>query len=191
MRRTVEPVRLDYHSASVNQTPLQIVKYPHPVLAARAEPVAEVDDEIRALAARMIESMYEAEGVGLAAPQVGRSIRLFVADPRDSPEKDPVVFINPELELDGPLEPFEEGCLSIPDVRVTVRRPIAARITATDLDGNRFTLENDEFAARVWQHEFDHLNGMLIIDRMGPRDRLVQRRTLKDMRAEFEAEGGI
>lgn len=175
----------------MNQTPLQIVKYPHPVLAARAEPVAEVDDEIRALAARMIESMYEAEGVGLAAPQVGRSIRLFVADPRDSPENDPVVFINPELELDGPLEPFEEGCLSIPDVRVTVRRPIAVRITATDLDGNRFTLENDEFAARVWQHEFDHLNGTLIIDRMGPRDRLVQRRTLKDMRAAFEAEGGI
>lgn len=175
----------------VNQPPLQIVRFPHPVLSARAEPVVEVDDELRQLAAQMIESMYEAEGVGLAAPQIGRSIRLFVADPRDSPERDPVVFVNPEMELDGPLEPFEEGCLSIPEVRVTVRRPSIARITATDLDGNRFTLENDEFAARVWQHEFDHLEGTLIIDRMGPRDRLVHRRTLKEMRAGFEAEGGI
>lgn len=175
----------------MTETPLQIIRYPHPVLAARARPVEAVDDEIRSLAARMIESMYQAEGVGLAAPQVGRSLRLFVADPRESGEMDPVVFVNPVLELDGDLEPFEEGCLSIPDIRVIVRRPGAASITATNLDGHPFTLRSDGFAARVWQHEFDHLDGKLIIDRMNPRDRLVHRRALKEMRADFEAAGGL
>lgn len=183
--------RLDYHPTAVTDTPLQILRYPHPVLAASAREVDAVDDDIRSLAARMIETMYEADGVGLAAPQVGHSIRLFVADPRDSPEPDPVVFINPTLELDGELELFEEGCLSIPDIRVTVRRPGAARISAIDLDGESFTLESDGFAARVWQHEFDHLEGRLIVDRMSPRDRLVHRRALKEMRAEFEATGGL
>ncbi|MBC04017.1 MAG: peptide deformylase [Phycisphaerae bacterium] len=175
----------------MTETPLQIIRYPHPVLATRAAEVDAVDDELRQLAARMIETMYAAEGVGLAAPQVGRSIRLFVADPRDSPEPDPVVFVNPRLELEGDLEIFEEGCLSIPDIRVDVRRPGAARILATDLDGEEFALESDGFAARVWQHEFDHLEGRLITDRMSPRDRLVHRRALKEMRADFETMGGL
>ena len=177
--------------SAVTDTPLQIIRYPHPVLAASAREVDAVDDDLRNLAARMIETMYAAEGVGLAAPQVGHSIRLFVADPRDSPEPDPLVFVNPEVELGGDLELFEEGCLSIPEVRVTVRRPVFTRISATDLDGERFTLESDGFAARVWQHEFDHLDGKLIVDRMSPKDRLVHRRTLKEMRAEFEAAGGL
>ena len=122
-----------YHPTAVTETPLQIIRYPHPVLAASAREVDAVDDDLRNLAARMIETMYAAEGVGLAAPQVGHSIRLFVADPRDSPEPDPLVFVNPELELGGDLELFEEGCLSIPEVRVTVRRPGFTRISATDL----------------------------------------------------------
>ena len=183
-------MHLDYHPTVVSEESLHIVRYPHPVLARRAEPVVDVDDEIRRLAARMIESMYAAEGVGLAAPQVGRGIRLFVADARESDSPEPIVFINPTMEVSGDLVPFEEGCLSIPEVRVTVRRPQVARITATDLDGESFTLENDDFPARVWQHEFDHLEGVLIVDRMTPRDRLVHRRTLKEMRADFEAAGG-
>ena len=182
---------LDYHSTPVNDTPLQILRYPHPVLSESAREVDVFDDELRNLAARMIETMYEAEGVGLAAPQVGHSIRLFVADPRDSPEPDPVVFVNPRLELDGGLEIFEEGCLSIPEIRINVRRPGTARIFASDLDGQPFSLESDGFAARVWQHEFDHLEGRLIVHRMNPRDRLVHRRALKEMRAEFEAMGGL
>ena len=184
-------MQLDYHPPHVSQETLQIVRYPHPLLARRAEPVADIDEGIRQLAARMIESMYAAEGVGLAAPQVGRGIRLFVADPRESDSPDPTVFVNPVLEISGDLVPFEEGCLSIPDVRVTVRRPQSARITATDLDGASFTLESDDFPARVWQHEFDHLEGVLIVDRMSPRDRLAHRRTLKEMRAEFEAGGEV
>ena len=97
----------------------------------------------------MIEAMYEADGVGLAAPQVGISRRLFVADPRLTEEPDPQVFINPEIRLEGELVPFEEGCLSIPDVRVTVRRPKIATIVATGLDGERFELSDDDFAARI------------------------------------------
>ena len=101
----------------------------------------------------------------------------------------PVVFINPELELGGTLEPFEEGCLSIPEVRVMVRRPNVVKIRAFDLDGHAFELEDDDFPARVWQHEFDHLEGVLITDRMSPRDRLAHRKRLKGMREDFEDAG--
>ena len=180
---------LDYHPV-VDDAPLQIVLYPHPVLGEVAAEVPVVDDSVRGLAARMIEAMYEADGVGLAAPQVGHALRMFVADARESEEPDPVVFINPELEISGQMDIAEEGCLSIPEVRVMVRRPVAARITATGLDGERFTIESDGFPARVWQHEFDHLEGTLITDRMSPRDRLVHRRALKEMRQSFESRGG-
>lgn len=134
----------------------------------------------------MIEVMYEAEGVGLAAPQVGASIRLFVADPREGDALDPVVFINPTLELEGDWISEEEGCLSIPDVRVHVRRPTVSTIRAFDLDGNPFELQSDTLAARVWQHETDHLDGVLIIDRMSPLDRLATRKALKELRSAAE-----
>ena len=183
--------RLGYHFRVMAHEPLHIVRYPHPVLARKAGLIGEIDDRVRVLAARMIESMYQAEGVGLAAPQVGESIRMFVADPREADTPEPTVFIDPVLETSGDLLPFEEGCLSIPDVRVMVRRPQSVRITATNLDGERFTLENDDFPARVWQHEFDHLDGVLIVDRMSPKDRLVHRRTLKEMRAAFETSNGV
>ncbi|MFM1833417.1 MAG: Peptide deformylase [Planctomycetota bacterium] len=176
-------------STHVSHPALEIHRYPHPVLARRAEPVDVVDDDLRRLAEAMIEVMYEADGVGLAAPQVGISRRMFVADPRRTDEPDPQVFINPEIRLTGDLVPFEEGCLSIPDVRVTVRRPQVATIVATGLDGEPFEMTDDDFAARVWQHEFDHLDGVLIVDRMSPRDRLAHRRTLKEMRAAFESGG--
>lgn len=176
--------------APVTDTPLEIHRYPHPVLGRRAEPVDSIDDTLRDLVSAMIETMYAADGVGLAAPQIGVSRRLFVADPRSTEDLRPQVFINPELRLEGELVPFEEGCLSIPDVRVTVRRPTQATIVATDLEGERFELTDDDFAARVWQHEFDHLEGVLIVDRMSPRDRLAHRRTLKEMRAAFESDGG-
>ena len=143
--------------------------------------------ELVTLAERMIETMYQADGVGLAAPQVGHSIRMFVADPRDEDERAPIVFVNPRLHLEGELGSFEEGCLSIPDIRVQVRRPAFARITAQDLQGNPFELESDDFASRVWQHEFDHLEGVLIIDRMNPRDRLANRKALKALKSSAEA----
>ena len=167
-------------------SPTRIVLYPDPVLTSPASPVTAFDGELHALVERMIELMREAEGVGLAAPQVGVSRRIFIAEPEPGPESVPVVFINPELELGGVLEPFEEGCLSIPEVRVMVRRPNVVKIRAFDLDGHPFELEDDDFPARVWQHEFDHLEGVLITDRMSPRDRLVHRKRLKSMREDFE-----
>ena len=98
-----------------------------------------------------------------------------------------MVFVNPRIHLEGEFESFEEGCLSIPDIRVQVRRPGFARVTAQDLEGNPFEVESDDFASRVWQHEFDHLEGVLIIDRMNPRDRLANRKALKALKNSAEA----
>ncbi len=177
----------------MNRNPAQpekIVLYPDPVLTRRAGPVEVFDERLQCLVDRMVELMREAQGAGLAAPQVGISRRLFVIEDDARPEEppQPMVFINPELELGGDLVSFEEGCLSIPDVRVMVRRPQLVRIKALDVHGEPFELEDEDFLARVWQHEFDHLEGVLIIDRMSPRDRLANRRTLKEMRLDFEEE---
>ena len=165
---------------------LRIHIWPDPVLLEKARKVETFDQDLAELARQMIEVMYAADGVGLAAPQIGRSIRMFVADPRQSEEPDPRVFINPVLEYDGGIEAEEEGCLSIPGIRVQVRRPVTARIRAQDIDGNPLELESDGFAARVWQHECDHLDGVLIIDRMSPLDRLSTRKSLKELRLAAE-----
>ncbi len=173
---------------SIPAQPEKIVLYPDPVLARPAEPVEVFDEGLPALVERMVELMRDAQGAGLAAPQVGVSRRLFVIEDESGPEGPsiPTVFINPELELGGDLIPFEEGCLSIPDIRTTIRRPKTVRIKAFDLQGQPFELEDDDFLARVWQHEFDHLEGVLITDRMNPRDRLANRKALKELRLDFE-----
>ena len=172
----------------VNPSPLTIVRYPDPVLSQRAAPIEDIDQEVRDLASNMVQLMYEADGVGLAAPQVGVSKRLFVADPRQSESLEPLIFINPEITAEGERDVAEEGCLSIPEIRLMVPRPIRAKIRAQDLDGEWFEMETDEFPARVWQHEFDHLEGRLIVDRMTPRERLVHRKALKAMREAYELE---
>ncbi|MCH2162281.1 MAG: peptide deformylase [Phycisphaerales bacterium] len=165
---------------------LPIRLWPDPVLGGKAKPVEAFTPELAALAEQMIETMYEADGVGLAAPQVGHAIRMFVADPRDEDERSPVVFVNPEIHLEGELDTLEEGCLSIPEIRVQVRRPGYARVKALDLEGNPFEVDSDDFPARVWQHEFDHLDGVLIIDRMNPKDRLTNRKALKALKLAAE-----
>ena len=162
---------------------LAIVHYPAPSLREPAQPVDPADENVRAVAARMIELMHEADGVGLAAPQVGLPWRVFVTHVG---EVDPVdrAFINPELRLPRvELISAEEGCLSLPGVHVQVRRPEIAEIAAVGLDGERFTLSGEGLLARVWQHENDHLDGILIIDRMTPMDRLATRKTLRDLEA--------
>ena len=167
---------------SVDPAMLGIVLYPDPVLRRRAEPVETVDDTVRAVAEKMIALMFEADGVGLAAPQVGLSWRMFVARAIDDDDDEPDVFINPKLELHR-SDPIirEEGCLSLPNITADIRRPELVTITALGLDGRPFTLETEGFAARVWQHEFDHLEGVLITDRMSPIDRLATRKALKAM----------
>ncbi len=160
----------------------QVVHFPDPVLRRKALPVRSVDESVRSLVDEMFRLMDEEDGAGLAAPQVGESLRIFVTGTteRGVPRR---AYINPVIELSGDFESMEEGCLSLPDIRGSVRRPVTATIRAIDLDGNEFTETSSEFQARVWQHEFDHLEGVLIIDKMSPLDRLRVRRALKDLKA--------
>jgi peptide deformylase len=169
---------------AVDPAALTIVTYPHPALREPTRVVADVDDTVRAVAARMIELMHEARGVGLAAPQVGLNWRLFVANPTLEPGWDRV-FINPELrDADPATAPHDEGCLSLPGITAEVTRPVGITIESLDEHGQRFTATSQDFAARVWQHEFDHLEGTLILDRMTRIDRMANRRALADLEAQ-------
>ncbi|MBG84928.1 MAG: peptide deformylase [Phycisphaerae bacterium] len=160
---------------------LDIVIHPAQILRQAAKPVEAVDDAVRAVIERMIDLMEEYEGIGLAAPQVGLPWRLFITrDPDEA--KRAVVWINPELEvLEPDAEAAEEGCLSLPGVVVHVNRPLSIRIKGLDENGQPAQAISSEHIARVWQHENDHLDGVLIIDRMSSMDRIRNRRALRDM----------
>lgn len=165
---------------------LQIVRYPHPALRTAAAKVDPADPAVRAVARRMIQLMHEARGVGLAAPQVGLAWRLFVANPSVEPGDDRV-FINPVLTDPGTeSHVHEEGCLSLPGITCDVRRPTRITIQATDLEGKSFTLTSDQLPARVWQHEYDHLEGILIIDKMTPMDRMANRKTIRELEDQYK-----
>ncbi len=160
--------------------PRTIVTYPNPVLAKKAAPIVEITDEIRALAAEMIEIMYADKGIGLAAPQVAESIRLITVD-LSGPEKreDPRVFVNPVLSnLEGEVE-SEEGCLSVVGYRSTVIRAERLHLSAQDLDGNVVEMDADDLMAICLQHEVDHLNGVLFIDKISKLKRTLYERKLK------------
>ncbi len=154
---------------------LPILYYGHPGLRQLCLPVTEITDEIKTLVADMIETMDASDGVGIAAPQVGRSIRLFVlrnyleSDTEEVLLSDPIVYINPKLTCPSEeLVEDVEGCLSIPGVRLQVRRPLKIHVEATDLNGNQFFEELEGYNARVRMHENDHINGVLFIDRVHP-----------------------
>lgn len=158
----------------------EIVQYPDPVLRTVARPVDVIDDAVRAVAARMIELMHDADGAGLAAPQVGLSWRMFVT--RASEDHTDRVHVNPDLvDLGGDMDVRPEGCLSLPGITLDIRRPTNAVLTCLDLDGRSITLTATDLEARVWQHELDHINGVLIIDKMTPMDRIANRRLLKEL----------
>ena len=144
-----------------------VLTYPHPLLKERAKEITQVTPELRQLAANMAETMYEYDGIGLAAPQVGELIRLIVID-LSGPEKreDLRVFVNPKLELIGEEIESEEGCLSVEEYRNIVTRSSAVRLTATDLDGNPVDCVAEDLFAVCLQHECDHLEGKLFIDRI-------------------------
>ncbi len=142
---------------------LDVVKLGEDVLRQKAQPVAEVNDEIRQLAEDMFETMIEADGVGLAAPQVGKSIRMFVVIADDDVRR---VFINPQIiKTSQETGEYDEGCLSIPQVYETIVRPVAVTVQALNEKGRPFTLDADGLLARIIQHEYDHLDGILYIDR--------------------------
>jgi peptide deformylase len=146
----------------------RIVKFGDPVLETPTRPVESITDEIRALVADMIETMYAAPGVGLSANQIGVSLRVAVIDTTVGESPDAlIVMINPEVIEQSGEQVEEEGCLSIPGYTEYVRRPTWARIRALDLDGNEFTREGEDLLARAFCHETDHLDGKLYFHRLG------------------------
>jgi len=166
---------------------VEIVHYPDPVLRRRAAPVEEINDEVRGRVREMFELMYEAGGVGLAAPQVGWSVQLCVVNPTPDDRSAEFVVVNPVLvEAEG-SEVAEEGCLSLPEVRGNVGRWTRVRVCWYDLRGRRMERVAEGFVARIFQHEIDHLEGRLIIDRMTPASRLSVRGALKELEREFKA----
>lgn len=169
---------------AADRLPNRIVLYPDSRLRQKCAPVREFGEPLAALARRMIELMHANKGVGLAGPQVGVCERIFVCNPTGEPGDDRV-FINPELsDLTGAVE-GEEGCLSIPEVRVMVRRAKKCRIRGQDVAGEPVEAVAEDLLARIWQHETDHLDGRLIIDRMNPADKLANKKPLAQLEADF------
>ena len=164
---------------------LKIVKYPEPVLSQPGEPVTEFDDELRKLVADMFETTYAAQGIGLAAPQVGVSKRLTVIDL--SMGKDPaqkLVLINPEITFrEGKLYE-EEGCLSFPEIHEKVSRAAKVRIRAQNEKGEWFEMDGEELLSRCFQHEIDHLDGVLFIFRMSALKRSLTQRRIRKLQNE-------
>lgn len=161
---------------------LPIRQYPDQVLRGKARPVEAITPDIQRLIDDMIETMYAAPGVGLAAPQVGVSIRLAVIDISSRDEHHPLlVLVNPEIiSEEGEMED-DEGCLSVADFNASVRRYARVRVRATGRDGKPYEVEGEDLLARALQHELDHLNGVLFIDRISPLKRDIFKRKVKKL----------
>lgn len=197
---------------AIDPDSLSIRFYPERILRQRSKPVAEVTDEIRAVARRMIEIMREEEGIGLAANQVGLALRIFVADVPPSTGEPPAgagaervsdheerridadppgatdgarIYINPRIvKYEGDLVGRDEGCLSLPEITGEVRRPPIVTIEALGPDGVTFTERAGGLLARCWQHEIDHLDGTLIIDRFTQVSRIKNRTAIRELERE-------
>jgi peptide deformylase len=180
---------------------LPIVRYGDPILRAKGKHVIAVDNRVRELAANMLETMHEASGVGLAAQQVGEALQLTVVDVSGAEDQvstlklngvdaDPVasmplVLLNPELSLGKETVVAAEGCLSFPEISGDVRRAIAVEVRAQNLEGEPIEIEATGLLARALQHEVDHLNGILFIDRMSAATKVALRSRLKRMQREY------
>jgi peptide deformylase len=165
---------------------LRIHTYPDPVLKKKAKPVKVMDDEIRRLAADMVETMYAAPGVGLAANQVGRLHRVAVIDitPADAP-RNPIILINPEIIASDGKCVNEEGCLSVPGYKDEIKRFEKVTVRAMDIDGKSRELSGEGLLAIAFQHEIDHLDGILFIDRLSTLKRSLVRRKLAKARENY------
>lgn len=167
-----------------NLEKLRIIHYPNPILKELCAPVEDFTSDLEELAEKMLLLVREAEGVGLAAPQVGIPIRLFVCN--TTPDSGTsLTYVNPRFTESTGAEEKEEGCLSIPGVSVTMRRATFAAIEAFDTGGRPFHKTAGDLEARVWQHEMDHLDGCLITDNMSTTDEIGNRRAVKQLEADY------
>ena len=171
----------------------EVLKFPEKRLREVSLPIAEISDEVRALADDMLEVIYDEPGIGLAAPQVGEAIRLIVVDTewtQEGAERHPLVLVNPEIHDPEGTILWTEGCLSVPDFEAEVERAERVRLRARDLDWNEVEIEASGLQAVCFQHEVDHLDGILFIDRISrlKRNLYVQKRK-KQLRREPEETG--
>ena len=165
----------------------EIVKYPDPILQRPTEKVTEFDDELRTLAEDMFESMYKAIGIGLAAPQIGVGKRITVIDLSNQKDsKDKIVLVNPEIIHKEGRQVEEEGCLSLPEIRDKVSRAARVRVKAQDLEGKWFEMDGEELLARAFQHEIDHLDGILFPWRLSALKRDLILRKIRKMQKSGE-----
>jgi peptide deformylase len=170
-------------------SPLKLVEYPHPALRTKCRPVATIDKDVQLAAGQMLELMYKYEGLGLAAPQVALDYQMLVINFAGEPEeKDKeVVAINPVVvETKGAVKD-REGCLSFPGLYQDIRRAKTVTVQFYTLAGEAKQMTCSDLPARIWQHEIDHVNGILYIDKMGPIARMGSKKALEDFIADFEA----
>jgi len=175
---------------------MQIVRYPHPALRWKSKPITRIDSELRQTVRTMFELMYASNGIGLAANQVGLPYRLFVMNVNGDAgtPQDEHVFLNPEIVRRKGTQEGEEGCLSLPELYGQVRRAEHIVINAFDLEGSEFEMDLSELPARIVQHENDHIDGILFIDRMTDSGRKELESRLTDFEAHFrrqQASGAI
>ncbi|MDR4507247.1 MAG: peptide deformylase [Candidatus Brocadiaceae bacterium] len=159
---------------------MKLAVYPDPILRQKAKPLTEITSEVCRKAEEMMELMHEAQGIGLAAPQAGWSVRLFIIDIRGNMQKEKV-FINPVIITEEGESNKEEGCLSFPGIMGKIVRSQQIRVRAYTLEGKELEFDTEGLFARAWQHELDHLNGCLFIDKMNPAGRLSLSRQLKEL----------
>ncbi|MFP4105678.1 MAG: peptide deformylase [Phycisphaerae bacterium] len=172
--------------ANIDIPSLTLVHYPDPRLREVCSPVPIVDENVGKLVDRMFEVMFSSRGVGLAAPQVGVPVRIFIASPTFEPD-DRRVYINPEIiDLQGKQD-GEEGCLSFPGIFCKVKRAMQATIRAQNVDGEWFEETGEDLLARIFQHESDHLEGRLLADRMSKVARIANRRALNNLEEEYQS----
>jgi peptide deformylase len=161
-------------------TLLEILVFGHPVLTKRAEEIKDIDDELYKLAQNMVHTMHAAPGIGLAAPQVNKSVRLITVDLSIGEQKNEIIILaNPEILNAQGESVMEEGCLSVPDINEKVVRPSHIVLKGVDLDGNEKTFEAEGLLARVLCHEIDHLNGKLFIEHLSPLKKSLIKKKLR------------
>ncbi|KAL1205980.1 Peptide deformylase 1B, chloroplastic/mitochondrial [Cardamine amara subsp. amara] len=175
------------------ETPLKIVEYPDPILRAKNKRIGVFDENLKNLVDAMFDVMYKTDGIGLSAPQVGFNVQLMVFNPAGEPgEGDEIVLVNPKInKYSDKLVPFDEGCLSFPGIYAEVVRPQSVKIDARDISGAKFSISLSRLPARIFQHEYDHLEGVLFFDRMTDQVLDSIREELEALEKKYEEKTGL